>query len=187
MHCFVCKLINVPVAHEKTEGSSTIIEYLGLTIDNANKKRVKLRSIQSLAGSFAFCTRAIPAGRAFIRGFYALMSQVTQPHHYVRVTKTVKCDLLVWLDFFLFFYSFNGISFILDKIWCLSDDIQLYTDSTGWKTNGCGVYFAGKWAMLKWPTDWADTEILKDVTYLELVPIALAICLWGYDFKNKKI
>ena len=41
--------------------------------------------------------------------------------------------------------------------------------------------------MLKWPTDLADTEILKEITYLELVPIALAIFLWGYEFKNKNI
>ena len=208
MNCFVdvCNYINVPVAHEKTEGPSTVIEYLGLTIDTVNmlikipkdkivelqekigfvlsKKRVQLRILQSLAGSFAFCTRAIPAGRTFIRSLYALMSKVRQPHHYVRVTNAVKSDLLVWLEFLS---TFNGISFILDKDWSSSDDLQLYTDSAGGETKGCGVYYSGKWAMMQWPTVWANTEILKDITYLELVPIALAIYLWGCEFKNKRI
>jgi hypothetical protein len=32
-----CSEIGVPIANEKTEGPSTIIEYLGLTIDTVNK------------------------------------------------------------------------------------------------------------------------------------------------------
>jgi len=40
--------------------------------------------------------------------------------------------------------------------------------------------------MLQWPNYWKD-EIFRDITYLELIPIALAIFLWGSEFKNKKI
>ena len=31
-----CSEIDIPIANEKTEGPSTIIEYLGLTIDTVN-------------------------------------------------------------------------------------------------------------------------------------------------------
>ena len=51
---------------------------------------------------------------------------------------------------------------------------------------GCGAYFAGKWSMLQWPNYWKD-EIFRNITYLELIPIALAMFLWGSEFKNKKI
>jgi len=41
-------------------------------------------------------------------------------------------------------------------------------------------------AFLRWPEHW-DKTILSDTTYLEIVPIALAICIWKNKFQNKKI
>ena len=55
------------------------------------------------------------------------------------------------------------------------------------KTKGCGVFHSGKLTILQWPEQWGDTDILKDITYLEIIPIALAIFLWGQEFRNKKI
>lgn len=74
---------------KKTEGPTTILEYLGLTIDTQNMvakisadkmkellnqiktvasaKKVTLKQLQSLCGLLAFCTKALPAGRAFSR------------------------------------------------------------------------------------------------------------------------
>ena len=40
---------------------------------------------------------------------------------------------------------------------------------------------------MNWPNDWENSEILKDITYLEIIPIALAIMLWGGLFYKKKI
>ena len=68
---------------KKTEGPSTIIEYLGLTIDTVNmlikipekkfnikllsyRKKVTLKKLQSICGSLAFCAKALPAGRALV-------------------------------------------------------------------------------------------------------------------------
>ena len=85
----ICKKLQVPIADEKTEGPTCVMEYLGLTIDTremtvkipdkkmkellvlirevAFSKKVTLNKLQSLCGVLAFCTRAIPAGRAFSR------------------------------------------------------------------------------------------------------------------------
>ena len=74
-----CSEIGVPIANEKTEGPSTIIEYLGLTIDTVNmlikipekkvqdllkkikllsyRKKVTLKELQSICGSLAFVQR----------------------------------------------------------------------------------------------------------------------------------
>jgi hypothetical protein len=48
-------------------------------------------------------------------------------------------------------------------------------------------YFQGKWAFLKWSEEWSGTDILKDITYLETIPIALSVYLWGNLFLKKKI
>jgi hypothetical protein len=45
----------------------------------------------------------------------------------------------------------------------------------------------GRWFFLHWPKEWENTDILKDMTYLEIIPIALAIYLWNAElFKKKK-
>ena len=62
----------------------------------------------------------------------------------------------------------------------------MYTGNTGGVAKGCGEYYAGKWTYLQWPTSWYHTEKLRDIAYLELVPIALSIFLWGYQFRNKQ-
>lgn len=84
----ICSEICVPIANEKTEGPSTIIEYLGLAIDTVNmlikipekkvqdllkkikllsyRKKVTLKELQSICGSLAFCAKALPAGRALV-------------------------------------------------------------------------------------------------------------------------
>jgi hypothetical protein len=83
----VCLRLWVPIADEKTVGPCTNIEYLGLTIDSdellvkipqdkieklqdqltsvLSKRKVTLKEMQSLTGSLAFCTRALPSGRTF--------------------------------------------------------------------------------------------------------------------------
>ena len=74
----------------------------------------------------------------------------------------------------------NGISYIQDRNWTSNSTTELHTDSAGGVAQGCGAYYAGKLTYLLWPISWYKTEILRDITYLELVPIALSIFLWGY-------
>ena len=214
MHTFdsVCNHLGVPIAHEKTEGPTTKMEYLGLTIDTvkmciqipetkvnellkhintvAFSKKVTLKQLQSLCGSLAFCTRALPAGRAFSRSLYMATSKATKPHHFIRITKTMFDDLMVWKHFL---ENFNGVSYILDKNWVSNLDLHLFTDSAGIgdslssKNNGCGVFFMGSWCYFPWPLHWHGSDIMKDMTFLEIIPIALAICLWQLMFNKKKI
>jgi hypothetical protein len=42
-------------------------------------------------------------------------------------------------------------------------------------------------AFLQWPKEWSKTEILSDITFLELVPIFLAILLWKFQFTGMRI
>ena len=99
-------------------------------------------------------------------------------------------DLMVWKHFL---ENFNGISYILDKHWVSNRDLHLFTDSAGIgdslssRNNGCGVFFNGSWCYFPWPLHWHGTDIMKDMTFLEIIPIALAICIWQLVFHKKKI
>lgn len=92
-------------------------------------------------------------------------------------------DLMVWN---IFLAKFNGISYMLDDNWSSSSVLQLYCDSAAGATLECGCYLQGKWANLQWPTDWHNTEVLGYITYLEMIPIALSVYLWGNLFSKKK-
>jgi hypothetical protein len=54
----------------------------------------------------------------------------------------MKSDLLVWKEFL---HNFNGLSYIPEKNWSTNYNLQLFTDSTGVETKGCGAFYAGKW------------------------------------------
>ena len=70
--------------------------------------------------------------------------------------------------------------------WTTSDALDLYTDSTGNSMLGCGAYFNGHWVQFQLPKNWAELDILADITCLGLVPIVLAFYIWGPNFRNKK-
>ena len=85
-----------------------------------------------------------------------------------------------------FVEQFNGNSFILDN-WISNCDLELYTDSAGGASKGCGAYCKNKWAYLQWPAEWESTGLLRDITFLEIIPIALSIFPWHKLFHMKKI
>ena len=38
-----------------------------------------------------------------------------------------------------------------------------------------------------WPKEWEEMDILKDITFLELFPVVVALCIWEEQLKNKRI
>jgi hypothetical protein len=36
----------------------------------------------------------------------------------------------------------------------------------------------GKWCYFQWSKQWHNSDILRDMTFLEMLPIALEICVW---------
>ena len=202
----ICEELGIPIASEKTQSPTTCLTYLGYELDTIEMKikippekvfnilqkvkdalalkKITLKELQSLTGSLQFCAKAMPSARAFIRRMYSSMSQAKQPHHKIRLSKGIKEDLLMWQTFLI---KFNGISYMLDSEWTPANELQLQTDSAGGATLGCGAYFRGDWVFLRWPESWKGSDILKDITFLELVPIALAVYLWKENFVGKRI
>ena len=86
-------------------------------------------------------------------------AKASKPYHYIRVSRKMFDDLMVWK---LYLESFNGVSCILDKDWVSNVDLQLLKK-------------------------WHNSDILRDMIFLEMLLIALAICVWHKEFHNKKI
>jgi hypothetical protein len=202
----VCQNLGVPLCEEKWVGPTQCLTYLGLEIDSKNQmirvpiekirkaisqlqplvknpKKITLKQLQSVVGLLGFVSKAIPAGRAFLRRFYDAMSYAKKPHHFIRISKNMREDASTWLQFL---EKFNGTCIFSDLDWLQDDTLELFTDASGNSNLGCGCYFHGSWAVFKWPSHWKN-HIFKDITYLELVPIIISFFLWGGDMRNKKV
>ena len=111
----LCKEINLPVAVEKTEWSTTIIVFLGILMNGATltlstplekqikasrllndltgKKKATIKELQVLTGYLNFLTKVIYQGRVFTRRLYAKyakideakMGNMLKPYHHVKL------------------------------------------------------------------------------------------------------
>lgn len=199
----ICESLSVPLAVEKSLGPTTVLKFLGLIIDTdqmlirvpdekvaelseklrhyLTRKRITLRELQSLVGSLNFFSKAVRCARAFNRRFYDLTLKAKLPHHSIKLSPEVKADMQVWLQFL---NSFNGVAYFPEGHWSDSSVLHLYTDSS--KLAG-GAYFSKRWVCITWPLTWKDADIIRDITFLEFIPVVLALVLWGHLLQNKKI
>lgn len=71
--------------------------------------------MQSLAGSLVFIKKALYR-------MYSSLSLAVKPYHYIRVTKTLKQDMQVWLDFLA---NLHGSTQLSDPDWLDQDTLHL--------------------------------------------------------------
>ena len=93
----------------------------------------------------------------------------------------MKEDMRVWLHFL---QNYNGYTPFPSQIWSTNESLNLFTDSCG--SCGGGAFFDNHWAVLKWPSTW-DASVRRDITFLEMVPILMAIWVWSNYFTAKKL
>ncbi|KAK6167879.1 hypothetical protein SNE40_021808 [Patella caerulea] len=110
------------------------------------------------------------------------MAGLTNPRQHLRVTSALKEDLRLWL---VFLEAFNGTSFLPELAW--TSDSTLHTDSAGSPDLGCAAYFHPKWCYFPWPRHWAFTDLMRDITFLELIPILLAFQMWTSFLTHRKL
>ena len=198
----ICEELGVPLAHEKTEGPSQTITFLGLEIDTLRQEirvpegkvqkicaqnqqtlsqaKISLLGIQSLVGSLNFLCRAIAPGRAFLRRLIALSIGLNHPYHKVRITKGARLDLLMWLQFLS---HFNGVSAFLKHEWVASDALELFTDAAA--SIGFGAYFGGRWTQGRWQDELISNP--PSIAFLEFFPVVVAVKCWGALLANHKV
>ena len=194
----------VPISIEKLEGPTQSIVFLGIEIDTKKmqvrlpkekqenllieieyfiaqyQKKVNLRQLQSLIGKLSFACRAILPGRAFLRRIIDTTIGLNHPRHHKRVSFDMLQDLLVWKQFL---HHHNGTSMILSSEWLNNESLEFFTDASG--AIGFGIYFQKNWIAQTWPNDMITSR--RNITFLELYPIALAVYIWGPILANKRI
>ena len=191
--------LNLPVKHSKTVQPSTCVQLHGIEVDTImmqlrlpqdkldevsrlvdemhNKKKVSLKSLQSLIGKLGFACRVIIPGRAFLRRLHDLTKGVTRPYRMVRLNNEARADLAAWK---LFLQSFNGVAMLLPNRWLSSNIIKLYSDASG---KGFAAVFGSHWLQGQFPPCWESVHI----TVKELLPIVLAMRLWGAQLRDSRI
>ena len=142
-----------------------------------SRSKLTLVEIQSLVGLLNFACSVVVPGRCFLRRLIELTRGLRKPHHRVRVTKSAKADMQMWLRFI---EQFNGKSFFLADRWENSVNLKLHTDASN---VGFGGIFGKRWFYGEWPPCFASYHI----TIKELVPIVIALETWGHLVANRCI
>ena len=196
------RYLHVPVAPEKVEGPSTSLTFLGIELDTVHlemrlphdkkdeilatvhrilsSNRVNKRKLASVVGKLSFASRAIIAGRTFLRWLYDFMKATAsvKPHVSLLVPATARDDLEWWSQA-LSMYS--GKSFFpLDK-WTPAPDMQLQTDASG--TVRYDAYCAGEWLSM----GWTPQQLRFSIEFKELFAIVIACHIWEHKWPRQRI
>lgn len=83
-----------------------------------------------------------------------------------------------------FLISINGISFWREDL-KLEAELQVMSDAS--RLVGFGVFFCGQWCAEEWPQDWLYSGILRGLTFLEFIPVLVAVQIWGRMFVNHTV
>ena len=194
----MCNHIGVPIAHDKTYDACQIITFLGYELDTVKMEarlpqdkiqkcrdmlnwfltmeKVTLKQLQSLIGLLNFACNIIIPGRAFLRRLINLTIGIQKPFYRIRLTKEVKADLEVWLQFIA---NFNGKCMFLPEQFLSSSTLKLYTDASG--AVGYAAIFGSQWLYGLWNDNWRH----RNIAVLEFYPIVLAVETWATYLQNK--
>ena len=113
-----------------------------------------------------------------------MQGQFLQLERSIRMNQEIKHDAQVWYEFLC---DFNGECYLPNQLWISNDALELLTDSVGSIALGCGAFYAGHWVQYKGPTNWEHESFIRDIAFLELIPIVLAMFVWVPMFVSKKM
>ena len=197
----ICNDIHIPLAKDKTMGPTQVINFLGYEIDTLsevirlpqekldkcmsiirnllNRNKCTLRDLQSLLGLLNFACAVIVPGRAFLQRLYWLTIGIKKPHFFIRLTIQAKKDLEIWMQFL---QNYNGITLYKEELFLSEHVLHIFTDAS--QSLGCGAVFNKHWFSLAWPSNWWSHQ---NITFLELVPIVLALETWSHELSNNNL
>ncbi|XP_069611202.1 uncharacterized protein [Ranitomeya imitator] len=198
MSCF-----GVPLSSEKNIGPVSVITFLGIEIDSVAMEfrlpqdkisklqeliagclavgKVTLVQMQSLLGSLNFACKVMPMGRIFSRRLILATKGVKQPHHRIRITAQLRSDLIIWQRFL---FSYNGRTCFQENE-CDSDSLGLRLGKVD--AVGFSISFREQTCADTWPESWVTRAWTQDSVLLELLPLAVAMELWGQFLANKRV
>jgi hypothetical protein len=135
----------VPLAEDKTVEPVQILIFLGIEFNTLKMelrlpsrniseikimlelfmhvRKVTLRQLQSLIGLLNFACQLIAPGRAFCRRLIDATCGVRKAHHKIRISKSIKEDLIIWQTFLS---NYNGVTVMLETAWTSADSIDFF-------------------------------------------------------------
>ncbi len=159
--------LGIPIAWEKTRWATTLIHFLGLDVNTVDQvimipnhkisalpckldhvlgsKTVTVKTLQSLAGTMSFYTKAKPGGRTFIRRIYDIIGSLPQRYH-VNVSSEFKQDAKMWKKLI---WDPHMATPFCEVTQVYAEDIGFYTDAAGGEDAGWGIYLQGEWGQGK--------------------------------------
>ena len=196
--------LGVPLSAEKTEGPSTSLEFLEITLDTnqfqASLPIEKLNRINllisnfllapcctkhqllSLLGHLNFAMGIIPQGRAFISHLLTIASSVSSLLSPVYLDSPSRAELRLWLHILS---NWNGISFFYEEQLSYPEDINLFTDAA--PSVGFGGFYNGTWFAAAWPPELSNKNPSSSTALFEIYPVVAAAVLWGHTWSRKSI
>ena len=203
----ICKLINCPIADDKTEWASTQVVFLGVLLDGrfailiipeekrlkaenavqcvVGKRKVTIKQIQCLTGLLNFLNKCIVPGRVFTRRMYAKLKitksrgEKLKHYHHVSVDREFKYNLQVWLSFLINANNRNLCHPFADWSNCFvtSQQLDFWTDASKGVAKGFGCVFGNWFAWGQWEDGYIK-QFDPSIEYLELFALCVGVFTW---------
>ena len=192
-----CRRLGVPVAPAKCMGPTSVLVFLGFELDtNAlvvrlpaeklrrtqllvrewmGKKACRRRELESLLGHLQHAATVIHPGRTFVRRLIELVAAFKNRDHWVRLGESTWSDLSWWSTFM---EGWNGVS-LMPSVEVVPG--PLVSDAS--RSWGCGAHLGTSWFQWKWE----GPAVEWDIAAKELLPIILALTVWGKQWAGKRV
>lgn len=196
----LCESLGVPLAVHKVVGPDTILEFLGILLDSIRmearlppdklsrlqslvavwllKKSATKRELLSLIGLLHHASKVVVPGRTFLRRMIDVSCSARELHHHIRVSKSLRLDLLWWHNFLA---SWNGKSFFLFPEWAPLPSFSVSSDAAG--SLGYAALFKNQWFAMPW----TPALMPLAITFKELFPIVVAAWVWGNTWSRLRV
>ena len=148
-----------------------IVKINTVLISAMHRKKITLRSPQSLIGLLNFACMVVCPSRAFLRHLVDLIVKMVIPFHFIILTCEARTDLQAWQSFI---ETFNGKLVFLADNSVTSDHLKLFTDAS-LGSLGYAAVFGSLWFTKACPSHLQHYKIAVK----ELFPIVLALKIWG--------
>lgn len=197
----VCQEAGMPTEPDKDEGPATEIVFLGMELDSQKleirlpqeklerlrqtllgvrgMKACRKRQLLSVIGVLSHASKAVRAGRSFVRRLIDLSAGVQHMDRFVRLSREARADIEWWYQFG---QEWNGTA-MMWHVSRASPQVILTSDASGgW---GCGAWWETKWFQLQWQG--LGESATYGITAKELLPIVVAVAIWGKAWQGKVV
>ena len=194
----------LPMSIAKCIGPQQKLDYLGISIDVANRRlelppskiarltlllrtaltnrRIQGTKLQSMLGLLSFACKVFIMARPFLRTSFVFLASFANMHHFKSVPAVCKADWSMFLRLTTLGVGYRKLflgPFVPTSTLCIFSDAC--------SSFGFGLVFQQRWAAAPWDPAFLSSRTCRDITLLEIVPILVALLLWGPLLADQKL